>query len=118
MLNALKNLVFKPKLTKEAMEAYWHRIPSKIKVDWIRDGKYIIGQINVDNHTFMTQAISATEFVDMVNDGLFAAYDIPKNYFDVLKSRRLIPNEEQFKKLDDMAIKKSDLNFEKKEVIA
>ncbi len=117
MLNNIKNLFIKPKLDKEALEAYWHKLPEKIEIQWIRDGKFIIGRIEADGNEFITQAISAAEFVEMVNDTVFAAYEIPIKYFEVLESRRFKPTKEDFEKLNDAAINKSQMAFEKETVM-
>ncbi|MFH1173025.1 MAG: hypothetical protein V1692_00675 [bacterium] len=118
MLNTIKSLIFKPKLSQEALEAYWYKLPQKIEVEWFRDGKYIIGRIKADNHEFMTQALSAAEFVEMVNDALFAVYEIPREYFNILEPRKFIPDEEQFKRLNNLAIEKSNLDFQKVKALA
>ena len=114
----IKKLFFKPKLSQEALEAYWYKLPEMIKVEWFRDGRFIIGRIKADNCEFMTQALSAAEFVEMVNDGLFAAYEIPQEYFEALGPRRFQPSKEEFTRLDDADVKKSQISFVKKLVAA
>lgn len=110
--------LFSKKLSKEEFEAYFDRLPDKINVSWFRDGKFIIGEINVDGHEFMTQAISANEFIDMVNNTLLSVYEIPKQYFSVLlKYKKFMPSQEEFSRLDDVAVKKSVVNFEKEELV-
>ena len=95
------------------MEAYYNRLPDSIEVEWQRDGKYIVGKINAGDKKFMTQAISAKEFVDMVNDALLVVYNIPEAYFNSLASRKFQPGIEQFKAMNDVAIKKSTIEFSK-----
>lgn len=109
----LANL-FRPKLQPEAMEAYFYRLPNGIKVDWFRDGNFIIGNIFADGNKYMTQALSADEFIEMVNNTLLAAYDIPKAYqMELLKYKKFRPSIQEFNNLNDAAIKKDSLQFEK-----
>jgi|SRR3989339_662306 hypothetical protein len=109
----LANL-FRSKLQGEAMEAYFHRLPNGIQVEWFRDGDFIIGNIFADGNKYMTQALSATEFIEMVNDTLLAVYDIPKAYQKaLLKYKKFRPSIQQFNDLNNAAIKKSSLQFEK-----
>ncbi len=57
----------------------------------------------------MTQAVSADEFVEMVNDTLLAAYEIPQNGINIIRNiKKFIPTKEQFAELNNMAIKKSE----------
>jgi len=120
LINKRKIIRFfcKPKLDKEALEAYFHKLPSEIDINWFRDGKYIIGKIEADGYKFMTQAVSAKEFVEMVNDALFTVYKIPEDYFDALEKRRFYPTKEQFEKLNDASVKKSQANFIKEVELA
>jgi len=109
----LANL-FRPKLQDEAMEAYFHRLPNRIQVDWFRDGAFIIGNIFADGNKYMTQALSANEFIEMVNDTLLAVYNIPIEYQkELLKYKKFRPSIEQYNELNNIAIKKSSLQFEK-----
>ena len=88
-------------------------MPEKIAVKWFRDGDFIIGDIEADGYSFKTQAKSAREFVEMVNDALFSVYKIPVKYFPYLENRKFQPTKEQFQKLNDEAVKKSSFNFKK-----
>ncbi|MFA6304367.1 MAG: hypothetical protein WCV73_02330 [Patescibacteria group bacterium] len=109
----LANL-FRPKLQDEAMDAYFHRLPNGIQVEWFRDGNFIIGNIFAEGNKYMTQAVSANEFIEMVNDTLLAVYDIPKNYQnELLKYKKFKPSIQEFNDLNNAAIKKSSLKFEK-----
>ena len=111
ILNSIKRM-FGRSLSHEAVLAYWHKLPNRIQVEWLRDGKFIIGRIDADGTKLITQALSAKEFVDMVNEAVLAAYDISEQYFKILKEKRFKPTPEHFKKLDDTAIKKSHISFE------
>jgi len=83
-----------------------------VQVSWQRDGKYIVGSIFMDGQKFMTQALSAKEFVEMVNDTIYAAYDIPPKYIKKLGSDYYFrPSQEEFEKLNNQAVKKAVFNF-------
>jgi len=104
----------KSKLEYEAMIAYFHRLPNTIEVNWFRDGNFIIGDIFAEGNKYMTQAISASEFIDMVNYTLLAVYNIPVAYQkELLKYKKFRPSIEQFDRLNNVAIQKSSLQFEK-----
>lgn len=100
----------------------WHRrnLPSQgIEVSWTRDGEYIVGSIQVDGSTFMTQGKTAQEFVEMVNDALYAAYNVPLRYAQQLGGLyRLLPSEQEFARLNDVAVEKSSINFVLTPVVA
>jgi hypothetical protein len=109
--NIFENLTH-PKPLREVLEANYHKLPEKIEVGWFRDGKFIIGIIKVDGKEYKTQALSADEFVDMVNDTIYTVYDIPNSCINILsKERPFVPTSEQFKKLNDNAIKQSAINM-------
>jgi len=109
----LANL-FRPKLQDEAMEAYFHRLPNGIKVEWFRDGDFIIGSIFAEGNKYMTQALSANEFIEMVNDTLLVVYNIPRAYQkELLKYKKFRPSIQEFNNLNNAAIEKSSLHFEK-----
>jgi hypothetical protein len=104
-----KNTFFPPETIPEVAIAYNHRLPQQVKVSWFRDGEFIIGKIEADGSQFMTQAKSAKEFVEMVNDTIYAAYGMPAQYSHLLK--KLEPKPEEFKKLNDVAIASSVIGF-------
>lgn len=109
----------KPELCQEAFDAYFDRLPDSLQVSWFKDGKYIIGEVEADGEKFMTQAVSAKEFVEMVNDALFVTYKIPEKYFDVLlASKKFMPTKDQFEAMDNIAITKSNIEFKKSLVTA
>ncbi len=94
---------------QEVIAANFNKLPDKIEITWFRDGKYIIGRIKTEDNTYMTQAVSADEFVEMVNDTLLAAYEIPQNCINIIRNiKKFIPTKEQFAELNNMAIKKSE----------
>jgi len=112
MIDFIKKL-FSKEIYEEAALAYWYKLPDEIKVEWFRDGRYIVGKITFPGNNFMTQALSAEEFIKMVNDAVFAVYDIPKEYFKILDNRKFKPSPEQFAKLKNASILSSQINLEK-----
>lgn len=119
MLNVIKKL-FLPKreLYREAFDAYLNRLPEEIEVSWRRDGDFIVGQVKAEDGTsFMTQAYNADEFVEMVNDALFAVYGIPKEYSDSLMMvKKFLPKREAFEQLNDSSVPAASMGFVKKEL--
>ncbi|MFH1427619.1 MAG: hypothetical protein ABIG60_03780 [Patescibacteria group bacterium] len=104
---------------REVIEANLNKLPDKIEVSWFRDDKYIIGNIKTENNEFVTQAISADEFVEMVNDTLMAAYDIPDNCLYILrKTKKYSPTKDQFAALNNAAIKKYYMSISKAKELA
>ena len=101
------NLFDKP--CQEVVMANFNKLPDKIEITWFRDGEYIIGNIKTEDNTYVTQAVSADEFVEMVNDTLIAAYEIPQNRINIIRSiKKFVPTKEQFAELNNVAIKKSE----------
>jgi len=70
------NKFYQQKPCVEVIDSSFNKLPDEIEITWFRDDKFIIGEIVADGNTYMTQALSAKEFVDMVNDTLFAAKKI------------------------------------------
>jgi len=102
-------------LSEEAFYCYKNRLPNgKIAVFWKREGDFIVGKIEVENEKYNVQGKSAKEFVEMVNDTLYAAYEIPSQYISALGGlQRVFPPKEEFKKLNNEAVKKSSfVNFD------
>ncbi|OGY45913.1 MAG: hypothetical protein A3J65_02035 [Candidatus Buchananbacteria bacterium RIFCSPHIGHO2_02_FULL_45_11b] len=112
MFNLIKKVFIKPKLEKEAFDAYLNRLPAKIDVDWFRDGKFIIGRIDTGDKKFLTQGLSVQDFIKMVNDSIYTVYDIPEEYADVfLKNFPYNPPLEARQKLEDLKVKGSQINL-------
>jgi len=106
-----KFLGIEPKLIREVLEANLNKLPEGIEVRWIREGDFIVGEIFTDGHKFMTQAKSAEEFVEMVNDAILSVYEIPEDYIDIiLRNKAYMPNKEQFERLNNVAVKKSSFS--------
>ncbi len=84
MNKLFKILGLKPRLSREAIEAYLNRLPDVIQVDWVRNDDFIVGEVKAGEHTFMTQGKDAQDFIDMVNDGVVMINKIPKNYREII----------------------------------
>ncbi len=119
-LQTLKNMLFfRP--VHEALVAYVQKLPDNVRVSWVRDGKFIVGEVEAGSHKFKTQAHSASEFIMMVNSAILAVHEIPEDYSElVARFKVYTPRPEEFKKLDDAAIKKSSFSSARneKEVLA
>lgn len=100
-------------LTPEALFAYANRLPESVMVTWFRDGEFIIGHITAEQLDVMTQATTPREFVTMVNDAVFAAYEIPVRYFSALSARSFRPVAREYQKLSNRAIANSSLIIER-----
>lgn len=108
------NIFQKKKLSVEAFYAYYNRLPDEIEVRWFRDGKMIVGEVSDGKKRFMTQGRDANDFVSMVNDALITAYNISSEYCDGIKrSRAFLPSLEEYKKLENLNIKKSKFGIVK-----
>ena len=115
------SLPWNREVISEVADHYLQNLPEKIQVAWERDGKMIVGKIFADGEEFFTQGDSANEFIKMVNDAIYAAYNIPPRYIPAIEAKRLLrPSAEEWQKLNDMAVKKSALKFsgESKKVVA
>lgn len=114
MSNFIKKIFFKPKLSFEAFEAYFNRMPEEIYVRWKRDGKFIVGRVKAGEYEFITQGKDGDDFVDMVNDSIVTVYDIPEDYVDLIKAGRTYkPKKEEMEKLECKEVLHSDLFFTK-----
>lgn len=97
--------IFRPRLSEEALFAYYHKLPNKIQVRWFRDGKYIVGEVNDGSKVFFTQGKNAEDFINMVNESLIASYNIPYDYFDALKSvKQFQPKPEERIRLENLKV--------------
>jgi hypothetical protein len=74
----------------------------------------IIGEVSDGKIKFVTQGVNADNFVEMVNDALITAYNVPPEYCDVIKnSKTFNPTPTEYKKLCDLSIKKSSFGTNK-----
>ena len=107
----IKRLIAPSRLEPEAFDAYLYRLPDHIEVSWTRDGEYLVGQISEEKGTYMTQARSGDEFMEMVNDAVYTMHDIPEGYRSTIgKFRAYNPSPQELKKLQDRAVKSSRLS--------
>lgn len=115
-LSLIKEAIFgDSEIIFEVLECYANKLPgNEVRISWDREKDYIIGYIYEGNGRYIVQAKSAQEFVEMVNDVLYAAYDVPSKYAKQLGGYyRLRPSQKEFDKLNNAAIKKSSFNFKK-----
>lgn len=112
-LHLLRDILFgDQEIIGEVLVCEQNKLSDKqVQVSWTRDGEYIVGTIHMDDQTFFTQGRSAKEFVEMVNDAIYAVYDVEPKYAKQLGHYRLVPSKDEFEKLNNSAIKKSAFNF-------
>ena len=107
---------FKPEIYPESYFAYLNKLPDKIQVDWFRDDGMIIGKIKADNVEFMTQGKNARDFIQMVNESLIIAFDVPDDYFDIIrKTKRYNPPDKVLRELGDQSIMNQSFGLIKEE---
>ena len=103
---------FRPRLSKAAFYAYVDRLPANIKVKWFRDGNFIVGEVNADGKHFFTQGKNADDFLEMVNDAVITVFDVPNQYYNVVRQvRTYTPPAEELEKLGNISIKNSAISF-------
>lgn len=108
----------KDKLSKEAFEAYFHKLPNDIEVRWFRDGDFIVGKVVAGEFKFVTQGKDADDFIEMVNDAVIAVNSIPKEYIDVIKQYKTYkPPLEEETKLRNLNVKGSVISVRKNEKV-
>lgn len=101
-------------LEPEAFVAYFNRLPSQVRIHWFRDGKCIVGNIEADGERFMTQGRNAEEFIDMVNETIYAVYNIPEAYHSVLlQKRKYRPDPQEYERLKDEDVRSNSLAMKK-----
>lgn len=114
IIKRAKGLIRRQELSKEALEAYYNRLPKKIAVKWFRDADYIIGGIDIDGKEYLTQAKNPDEFITMVNETVYAMYDIPREYLAyIAKIKRYSPTDEEKDRLNNLGIKSANFKIEK-----
>jgi len=106
--------IFKPEIIPEAFFAYYHKLPSNVSVEWFRDGGFIVGKVLADDKSFMTQGVSADDFINTVNESILTVFNIPYAYFDILKqSKSYIPKRDEYERLKDTSINTSTMGINK-----
>lgn len=87
LLKSLQSLLRpQPELLREVYIAHFHRLPDNIQVAWEREGEYIVGTIKAGDKEFMTQGKGPEDFVEMVHDAVYTAFDIPGPYRPGMKA--------------------------------
>ncbi|TSC66041.1 MAG: hypothetical protein G01um101477_247 [Candidatus Doudnabacteria bacterium Gr01-1014_77] len=105
----------KPRLHREAFDAYFSRLPSEIEVDWFRDGQFIIGEVEAGELKFRTQGKNVDDFIEMVNDAIIRLNNIPEEYINTVRSfQAYTPSVEERAKLADAAVESAKI-FAKKD---
>lgn len=108
--------LFKPEIYPEVFFANFHKLPSRITVEWFKDEGMIIGKVMADGKEFMTQGANADEFVEMVNESIITVFDVPYEYFDIIKqSRSYSPPSEEYEKLKTPSVLRGSIGFVKKD---
>lgn len=106
------NFFKKPELSPQAFEAYFYRLPDAIKVDWKRDGNFIVGHVKAGDKEFDTQGENADDFIRMVNDAMYTVYEIPFDYIEeISKQKAFHPNQEDVRRLYDGKIPTDSLSM-------
>lgn len=100
--------VFPNRIIYEALVCHNSRLPKVVKVSWERekDG-FIVGKIVADDYELVAQGKNAKDFIETVNDAIFAACEIPSEYMVRLGGyNRFYPKPDQLEKLKDKSIEK------------
>jgi len=115
MRNFLTKL-FSPKLELEVVDAYLHKLPSKIAVSWKREDGFIIGKISYGGYDpIYTQARNPKEFIRMVNDAVYISLDFKEEYIEFFHESDLYPpTAEEWERLNDGKITQSSFGLASK----
>ena len=107
---------FPPKLEKEVVQAYRHRLPKGIRVSWKREDGFIVGEIFVKDgcDPIFTQALTPKEFVRMVNDAVFIAFDFKPEYIEFFHDKNIYsPTAADWSKLNDGKVPSASFGLQK-----
>ncbi|MFH1620633.1 MAG: hypothetical protein ABIB04_00950 [Patescibacteria group bacterium] len=118
-MNFLRKIFRKEPIYPEVVTAYFNKLPKYIQVEWFRDSNFIVGKIVTDtNDELFTQGRNPDDFVEMVNDAVYTAYDVRPQYIDVMhRTRRFYrPPADEWQKLNDDKVEKSAFRLEKRPV--
>ncbi len=100
----------------EALQSYYYRLPNSIEVNWKKENGFIVGEIIDDKkNVFYTQGKNPKDFVMMVNDAIYTAYGIKKEYKAPISNSEkfFIPNEDGWAKLSDGKVSRDVLRVKK-----
>ena len=96
---------FKSEIYPEGYLAYANRLPKEIQVNWFRDGGMIIGKVTAGGKEFVTQGVDADDFICMINESVFTVFNIPHDYFDVMRQTRTFkPPQREMELLEDRSV--------------
>lgn len=113
-MNFLRRIFGKSTLSREALIAYHDKLPEVISVRWFRDGKLIVGEVEIEGNKFFTQGTNADDFMEMVNDAIITVKDIPKDYIDTIRDTKTYkPSLEEENKLRDAEVNGSIISAKK-----
>ena len=66
--------------SNEALIAYRHKLPDEVRVAIREENGRFFAQVEFDGITLTTQARRPQELYEMVNDAIYAYYEIPRQY--------------------------------------
>ncbi len=119
IVSTIRNFFAEDDFYPEVARANFHKLPESLKIEWFKNGKYIVAKIEANGREFRTQGKGADDFVFMVNDCIYTAYGIKPHHKDqMLKIRSFLPSEEDWIKLNDGQVKKSEFCMSRKLVAA
>ena len=103
---------FKPEIYPEAFFAYFHRLPDKLQVSWFREDGMIIGKVSAGDKEFVTQGADAEDFIRMMNESLITVFNIPQDYFDIIKQAKTYnPTPDERRLMEDKSVSKSTVGL-------
>ncbi len=108
MIDFIKQKLLSPKLSQKAIKMYFYQLPDSVRVEWFRDDRFIVGKVETDKETIVTQGLNAEDFVDMVNDALMTMLDIP-----LYDYRVYVVSDREHQKLCDPTVSHSKTIFSK-----
>ena len=98
-------------MSPETILAYNERIPEEIDISWFRKGKRIIGIIITPDFTCTIRAKSAKEFVSVINEKIYLAYNIPIRYIALDCIEKFIPDPTEYERLENQHIQATSIGY-------
>lgn len=98
--------IFPSRIVYEVLVCHKNKLPEKVMVSWQREKNgFIIGKVTADDYNFVAQGKNAKEFIEGVNDAIFAICEIPVEYMEELGGyKHFFPTEEELERLKDKSI--------------
>ncbi len=105
----------KKNIFKESLECYGDKLPKTVKVSWTRENDgFIVGQIEADGNQFLAQGKNAEDFISMVNDAIYAVYEIPPKYISLLGGdTKYFPPPRVLEVLEDESVKNASFGWQR-----